>query len=285
VKKKASQGAPGPVNANGRLLEAWPEALYEAQRALYYGDGLFESLRVFEGRAPLWERHWERMVEGMHRIGLVAPPHWTADYFDHELRRTAPANARVRWMVWRASGGLYLPLADQAQYLIAAAPAEGVPFPDTPGGLALCTAETVRLPVDGFSNLKTFNAARYVQAAREAAARGCHDALLLNAYGRVCETSNSNVFWVKAGVVHTPPATDGCVTGIVRSLLLRGSVPGLPEVVESSATPEALHGADAVLAGNAVQGLRAVVRLDATAFPEGPAAAWNAVLRRALFGV
>ena len=44
-----------------------------ANRGLQYGDGLFETLRVYRGEVPLWPRHLARLREGAARLGIAVP--------------------------------------------------------------------------------------------------------------------------------------------------------------------------------------------------------------------
>ncbi|MEO6758130.1 MAG: aminotransferase class IV, partial [Saprospiraceae bacterium] len=72
------------INLNGQQLENLSEHLALLQRGLYYGDSLFESIRVFGGRMPLWEQHWMRLTGGLQAMGYKVPAHWTGQYFKEQ---------------------------------------------------------------------------------------------------------------------------------------------------------------------------------------------------------
>lgn len=248
---------PIPVNLNGHLLPQLPDALESAQRALFYADALFETMRVFDGEIPLLARHWARLFSGLTALGFSTPHHWDADFFRQEIQSVAPGNARVRLTVWRSPGGRYAPADDTPQFLITAEPLDKNRQELEPGlesGLSI----SVRLPVDTFSNLKTLNAARYVAAAREARSNGWDDALLLNAYGRVCEATSSNVFWWEGDQLCTVPLSEGCVAGVFRAALLDMARSEGIHFVEKKALPEALYAADEIFLTNAVRGIQPV---------------------------
>lgn len=212
------------VNLNGFIFNDLPPELEQAQRALYYGDGLFETLRAeANGSLPHLRQHVARLLSGLNLLEFVAPPHWSEAFFEAEIGRTLPAQSatahRVRVTVWRSPGGLYLPLHHEPQFLISVAPITHLNPSET--GLRVGFCQSVRLPVDAFSNLKTLNAPRYVAAAREARRSGWDDALLLNQFDRVCEATSSNFFWQTAdGHLYTPPLTEGCVAGTTRERVL-----------------------------------------------------------------
>ena len=243
------------MNLNGRLFEYFPEFLDQAQRALFYGDALFETLRVFDGRLPWLGRHWARLTAGLQSLGYELPDPWSADFFEAEIRKVAPLNARVRLTVWRSPGGLYAPEDNHPQFLITsrALAADRFEWIDPGISLGLCTS--VRLPVDDFSNFKTLNAPRYVAAARMAQNNGWDDALLLNAHERICEATSSNVFWWEGPQLCTVPLSEGCVAGIARSVLLEyGPASGFV-VQEKPATFAALRQADEIFLTNAIRGV------------------------------
>lgn len=262
-------------NLNGQLIKELPGGLALAERGLYYADALFETIRVFGGRIPLMERHWARLSKGLLLMRYDVPADWSGDFFKKEILRIAPQNARVRLSVWRAPGGLYLPENNTPQFLITAAALESDMFEWHSEGIRTGLCESVRLPVDLFSGLKTLNAARYVAAAQEAGERGWDDTILLNAYDRVCEATGSNVFWFENDTLCTPPLADGCVTGVMRDLLLTLTKAAGYTVIEKSSTFAGLLTAEEVFLSNAVRGVRYVREIEGRVF--------DCVKTRALF--
>ncbi len=244
------------VNLNGTLLDTLPEPLHFAQRGLWYGDGLFETIRVFGGQIPLLPQHWARLSAGLRVMRYAVPADWSAEFFQTEILRTVPANARVRLTVWRSPGGLYAPTDDTPQFLLTASALDSSQFEWPEQGVFIGLCDSVRLPVDSLAGLKAPNAPRYVAAAIEARERGWDDAVLLNGFDRVCETTSSNIAWITDGTVVTPPLSDGPVTGVLRGLLpLLTARAGLC-YVEKTARFDDLLNADEVLLTNAVRGIR-----------------------------
>lgn len=238
-----------------KLYKEWPEWLWTVQRALYYGDALFETMRAYDGRVALWPYHWARLERGLVALGFSVPAEWTTDFWQAQLHRVAPmGHARVRLTVWRAPGGLYKPQDNSPHYLLAAQPLPtGWSLPEN--GLRVGVCKTVQLPMDTLSGQKALNAPRYVAAARDAHAQGWDDALLLNAKGRLCEATSSNLFWWEGDTLFTPPLSEGCVAGVMRQFLLDT----YPSIVEAVATQECLQAAHAIALTNAVRGIVPVV--------------------------
>jgi branched-chain amino acid aminotransferase len=229
---------------------------------LFYGDALFETIRVFNGRIPLMQHHWERLAEGLKALGFVLPSDWSGLFFTNEILRAASSNARVRLTVWRSPGGLWVPENHEPRFLITSAALESAQYEWLDAGLVVGLCKTVRLPVDSFSSFKTLSGPRYVAAAQEAHSQGWDDGILFNAYDRISEATTSNVFWFEGDALCTTPLSDGCVTGTLRKLLLQlRSGMGLP-VREKPATFATLTEADELFLTNAVRGVRWVRKFE-----------------------
>jgi len=244
-----------PVNFNAQISENLPEALTQTQRAFLFGDTLFETLRVFDRKIPLLGRHWARLSTGLSALGFDIPEEWGVPFFQKEISKICPPDARVRLNVWRSPGGLYMPQDDTPQFLITAQPLASNSFEWQEPGITLGVSDDVRLPVDTFSNFKTLNAARYVAASLEAKKRAWNDALLLNARDRICEATSSNVFWWENDLLCTVPLSEGCVAGVQRALLLEAAAAAGFAVQEKPVTFAALQSADEIFLTNAIRGL------------------------------
>jgi len=244
------------INFNGDLLQAMPDSMSELIRATQYGDALFETIRMFDGTIPFLEKHIARLKKGLTALSMNFPGHWDTSWFENEIKRIVSGNVRIRLMVYRKPGGLYFPENNDTGFIITASPLSGSWFewPEQPIMAGIC--EKVKLPVDDFSNFKTLNASRYVQAAIEARAKGWQDGILLNQFGRICEATSSNIFWWdENGVLHSPPLSEGCVAGIMREHIFETASKNSIIVKETVAAPEILEHAAEVFFTNAIRGI------------------------------
>ena len=103
---------------------------------------------------------------------------------------------------------------------------------------------------------------RYVMAAKEARAKGMDDALLLNAHGRICEATGSNVIWIKENMVFVPKANDGQIKGTLQQLLCGLIQEEGWSLQEKPAHLEDMIEADELLLTNAIRGIRWVRKLE-----------------------
>lgn len=228
-------------------------------RAAKYGDGAFETMRLVQGRIPLWSWHYERLRGTCHFLGLEWPTEWTQDGLHSTLTNhtTDAPDARIRLTVWRAGAGAYKPASDTLDYHISVVPLPQR-LPHThPKVLSVVYCDSIRVTPDALSPLKTLNGLPYVLAAREYTARGADEGLLLNTQGRVAEATAANLFWVEDGSIYTPPLSEGALDGVMRRWLLE-YIP----VTEAVISPDALSRAEEVWLTNSVHGIRSVSRLE-----------------------
>ena len=90
------------------------------ERAIKYGDAIFETIRVSDGQIPLLEGHFARLKKSMVLLGYEVPDTWDIGFFKTAILSDSPHNARVRFTVARSAGGLYLPTNHAPQYTVQA---------------------------------------------------------------------------------------------------------------------------------------------------------------------
>ncbi len=247
---------------NGALRPADRAAIDPGDRGFTLGDGLFETMRVADGRPTHLGRHLLRLRAGAALLRIAVP--WDDDALEAGLLATIDSEAvrdgSARLTVSRGPaprGVLPLP-PDRPTGLITAAPAApAAPGAPTSGPVRaiLCTT-TRRNEFSPLSRIKSLNYLDGVLARMEAERAGAGDALLFNTRGLLAEASAANLFVLQGGRLSTPPVADGALPGIRRALLIEGCA-----AVELSLLPDALFGADAVFLSSSL-GLRAVATLD-----------------------
>lgn len=256
----------GYINYNGKLYREDTAIVGADDRGLRYGDGLFETMKVEEGRIIFKDAHFERLWQGMGVLEMLVPSYLTREMLAGEIellcrKNNCTAAARVRLSIIRGKGGLYDSLDEAPYYIIQAWPLPtGVgTWNDT--GLVAGIYPEVRKSCDLLSNLKHNNYLLYVMGALHAKKQGWNDAIILNTQERVCDSTIANVFIIKNGVVYTPALAEGCVAGVMRKMLLQ-ALPGFGfEWKEQAITTEELQSADEIFFTNSMFNIRSVQRL------------------------
>ncbi|MBE0489056.1 MAG: aminodeoxychorismate lyase [Halomonas sp.] len=232
-------------------VEGWPLD----DRGAAYGDGLFETVLLRDGRPLLWEEHLSRLVRGCHALGIPMPA-------EHEL--AAPlAEAGIglfvfKLMLTRGSGGRgYRPPAfpeTRLRWQLAAfAPTET----HWQQGVRVRHCR-LRLGIQpALAGLKHLNRLENVLARAEWDDDKVAEGLLCDSDGRLVEATAMNLFWQREGRLETPRLERCGVAGTLREALRERLA-----ITEVDVGPEVLDQAEAVWLGNSVQGVWPVVRLD-----------------------
>lgn len=242
------------ICANGVFADAALPVIDAANKSYRYGDGFFETIRVYHAHIPLWDFHRERILRSVSSLGYSFAESVTIEALYDQLlelcaRNQCAAQARVRLSFSNGNGGLFDP--SPMHYLI-----EAHPFttPVSDEDVSLGIYNELQKDAHLFSALKLSNSFIYSRAAQFCHRQGWNDCVIQNKEGAVIETAISNLFWIKNENVFTPPVSDGCVEGVFRSYLLNTE----PGITEHSCTLEALTEADELFLTNALRGIRKV---------------------------
>lgn len=246
---------PGFFMYNGQLVPEGTAILGPNNRSFRYGDGLFETIRLSNGKMPIWPLHIERLWVGLAMLKFDLPTDFIPEKLAEDIIQTcsknALPNARVRLTIFRGDGGLYDPQNHQPQYIIETAPLPTAIPPYNNNGLQIGYYEGGRKPADNFAQLKSCNFLLYAMAAIHAKEHAWDDAIVMNHFDRIADTSVANIFWTKHNEVFTNPISEGPISGVMRKQLLQQV-----SVKVKPLSMEALNGADEVFLTNAVRGIQ-----------------------------
>jgi branched-chain amino acid aminotransferase len=245
---------------NGKYFSSEEKIINADNQSYRYGDGLFETMKMIKGEILLAEYHFNRLFNGLQVLKYNIPKLFTPVSLAEQIKMLAQKNgcekaARVRLSVSRGHGGLY-DGDNKLDFIIECRPVNESVNQLNENGLIIGLFEDARKSCDLFSNLKSANYLPYVMAALYAKENKWNDCLVLNQYGRVCDATIANVFWVKDGEIFTPPLSEGCVDGVMRRHLLQITV-GTENAIQEKVCPVAeLENADEIFLTNAVYGIR-----------------------------
>ena len=262
------------VFLNGQFVPEDRAVVSVFDRSFLYGDGLFETVFVCRGRPFRWTQHLERLHHGAEFLGLQLP--LTEAALGKAARELIALNALpdglLRVTLSRGVGlrGYSPRGADRPTLVMSLHPLPGVK--EAARGWRLVTSAR-RLPAgEALAQYKTANKLAQILARAEADAVGADEALLLNTDGLVIEGASSNLFWIQAGTVCTPPITSGVLAGITRGVVLElGRELALP-VQETTVTQVELRRAEGVFLTLSSSGVVAAAELDGVPLAQSPLA-------------
>jgi branched-chain amino acid aminotransferase len=220
---------------NGKFVAESAATVSIFDRGFLYGDGIFETIRIYRGQPFRPLEHFDRLFDGLKTLDIESP------FSPAELR--AVCRALIRWnnvtdgvaRVYRTRDSIVVTV--QARQFAARE----------------LRAIVSSVQIDALlSRHKTANRLAYLIAQREAEREGVEEAVLLDHAGAVVEFTTGNLFVVKNGEVFTPPLSDGALPGITRHAVLALAREQRLPVYELSFKPAFLEQADEVFATNSL---------------------------------
>ena len=212
------------VYHNGNFEQFDNVSLPLNNRNFLYGDGIFESIRCMNGKPIFMQHHVERLQKGMKVLKLQSQ--WAVDEQTLSQKITAlnqlnnhNQGVRIRMVIGRNAGNTYKPDELSSSLFITSSPTPDNYYPALSEGLNVGLFEDIKKSVNVFSDFKTCNSLLYVMASVYFSENKLDDCLLLNTSNHICEGSSSNLFWIKNKQLFTPPLADGCINGVLRTII------------------------------------------------------------------
>jgi branched-chain amino acid aminotransferase len=236
-----------------------------------YGEGVYETLRTYDGAPFLFPRHMRRLRASASMLSLAVPV--SDDEIGRRFRDTMTAaalgraghEAYIRILVTRGVGELtYDPAACAEPTVVVIVKAQVDPPADAfARGVHVALVDIVRNhPGSVNPIIKSNNLINNALAMQEAFRRGAFEGVMRNYRGELAECTTSNLFIVKNGAALTPPIDAGLLAGITREFLFEiGEELGIP-VLERVLRDEDLFGADEAFLTSTTRELVPIVQVD-----------------------
>jgi branched-chain amino acid aminotransferase len=214
------------VNVNGRISGERDATISIFDHGFLYGEGVYETLRTYNGRPFLYERHLQRLRRSAQMLVLDVP--FTDEGLAGQIRETiAAANlgraeAYIRVLLTRGIGDLtYDPKATPNPSVVIIVKPNVDPPPEAyEKGVKVCLSPYLRNhPGSVNPMIKSNNLLNNALAMQEALRRGGAEAIMRNYRGELTECTQSNFFIVKNGVALTAPVGAGLLPGITREFV------------------------------------------------------------------
>lgn len=226
---------------NQQLLPEKQAHISIDDRGFLFGDGVFETCKIFAGKIYNFAAHKNRIKSGLKALKFSAA---IADLEKNSLKLIAKnkvENGILRISISRGTGSLgYLPTYE-TEALIIIQTLEERPRPKNIS-LGISAQKT---PTQNLG--KTKNALPYILTKIEANEKKLFDLVMLSEKKFIGETSSANIFWVKNNKIFTAAKSCGILVGNVRARLLKISPLGINEV---EAKISALKNADEIFLTN-----------------------------------
>ena len=212
------------IYINGKYYSKEDACISVYDHGLLYGDGVFEGMRVYNGKIFKLQEHIDRLYQSAHTLMMSIP--LSREEMCRANNDTVAENTftdgYIRLIVTRGVGSLGLNpfICKEPQIIIIYDKIQLYPDEFYENGLKIVTVPTLRIH-DGFvpARVKSLNYLNNIMGKIEAINAGVIEALMLNDQGFVSECTGDNVFIIQDKVLHTPPVQSGILEGITRNVI------------------------------------------------------------------
>ncbi len=234
---------------NGKLFDKDDAKISVFDHGLLYGDGVFEGIRIYGGKAFRLGEHIERLYESARHIALEIPlpPERMSQAVLDTIRANAKIDGYIRLVVTRGAGtlGLDPKRCSNPQIIVIVDDIALYSAESYERGLSIVTSSIIRNHPNALNaRIKSLNYLNNILAKIEAVRAGCQEAIMLNHNGEVAECTADNLFLVKRGILRTPHLVAGILEGITRNAVIELARAAQIVVQEMALTRHDIYSAD-----------------------------------------
>jgi branched-subunit amino acid aminotransferase/4-amino-4-deoxychorismate lyase len=233
------------ASVDGAITLASEARIPATDDGLIRGDGVFEVIRVYDGRPFALEDHLTRLERSALNLRLPLDLEAVRADANRLLAQAGPGEEHELLRIIITRGGRRLLLTE--------------PLSDTPERIRL--QSITYSPTRVLDGVKSLSYAGNMLASRLARERGADEALLVTPHGRVLEAPTSSIFWVKDGDIGTPPLSEHILASITRAVVIE-----LTAAKEQPCTLEDLFDADEAFLTSTTREVQPVVAIDDHSF-------------------
>jgi branched-subunit amino acid aminotransferase/4-amino-4-deoxychorismate lyase len=250
---------------NDRIVDA-PEARVAPTLAgLLYGWGVFTTLRIYDGRAFEFERHWDRLLRHAEKARVAVPmeSEQARQAIEDLIKANSTRHGRARVTVLKGEAGSWRGVTRRATEVLIFTSSDE---PRPKKKIAITISPYRLLSTSQLAGIKQTSMLENLFALEEARGRGFADSVMLNERGEVVATTAANLFWVQGDEVFTPSLATGCVAGVTRRIVQEIAARWQLHLVEGSFTIQRLHDAREVFLTSSALEIAIVSSFDKTEY-------------------
>jgi branched-chain amino acid aminotransferase len=281
------------IYLNGKFVVPADAKIETNDRGFLLSDGLFETMRSYEGKVFQLKEHFQRLKNGAEFLEI--PITFSLSELEGivaellQKNGLADKDASLRLTITRGAGprGLLPPKEPKPTILLAAFLLQAHVAPPVKTHITTI-GRNERSPL---ANIQSLSYLDNILARREAVKNDAEEGILLNSKGNVAEASAANIFMVsQEGVVMTPKLEDGALPGITRQVVIDLCKQLNFPIQEITISPEILLGAKEVFLTNSLTEIQPVISVNRQVFvlkagsiTEQLQTAYNGVVKKTLF--
>lgn len=246
---------------NGSLVAPDAAVLRADDHGITVGDGIFETMKVANGRPFALTRHLRRLAASASGLGIEIDHDVVRRAVDEVLAATVD-RARLRVTITGGPG----PFGTDRGAVTPTVIVSTSPLADWPATADVAVVPWTRNERAATAGMKTTSYADNVIALRYAHEHDAGEAIFANSVGELCEGTGSNVFVAIGDELYTPPLSSGCLAGITRELVLEW----FDGVTERSLPVTALAESEEAFLTSSTRDVQPINLVDGYALPAAP---------------
>jgi branched-chain amino acid aminotransferase len=262
------------IYLNNKIVPSSEARVSVFDHGFLYGDGIYETMRVYDGVVFMMEEHLERLYRSASFIGLDIPkkiPDIKIAIYE-TLQSNKLTEAYLRVTVSRGQGplGLDPDLCKEPTFVVMANEFKNYPKSYYEEGIKLISASVRRNLKEALNpQIKSLNFLNNILAKIEAKQKDAYEAIMLNASGHLTEGTISNIFFVMDGILCTPSVECGILDGITRAIVIDLAIKNGVEVKEGLFKLKDLYSASEVFITNTTMEVMPISSVDDVNFKVG----------------
>ncbi len=262
------------VYLNNSIVKATDAKISVFDHGFLYGDGIFETMRAYDGVIFMFDEHLKRLWRSASLIGLDIQRNISDIKIGvyETLGANSLVNAYVRLSISRGYGpvGIDPDLCKENTFVIITNEFKSYPHSYYNEGINIIVSSVRRNPVEALNpQIKSFNFLNNILAKIEAKKMEVQEALMLNMQGFISECTISNIFFLKDDILCTPSINCGILDGITREVVIDIAIRNGLRVREGEFSVEDLFSAMEVFVTNTSMELMPVRKVDNKNFSVG----------------
>ncbi|UCS91899.1 aminotransferase class IV [Echinicola marina] len=238
-----------------------------ANRASFFGDGIFETMIFSNGKIRFAHAHEERLNIGLEKLKIYPKGLSSLKQLEGFLIKEYGKDCmlRIRWNVFRSGLGKYTPQQSATgEIIMIQAHSPGFSVKDQ-----AYISTSIKISSSPWANCKTLNALPYVMANIERVEKHMDEVILLDDQNHISEAGAANIFWVKDGEFHTPSLNCNCIAGVGRKMIIETIKKAGKKLNIGEYNEESLLSAEQVFTSN-VTGIAYIKKIKETDFDIKP---------------
>lgn len=248
------------INYNGKLFLETKNIFSVNNRAFKYGDAIFETIRIIDGKLLFLDDHFIRLKNGMNFLQFknceISFESIATQMAALLTKNKITKGGRLRITLFRDAEGFYTPINEKCGYVIEVKAIETNQYVINNEGLTIDLYTLHHRSTSKLSNIKTTNDIPQILAGLYSKEHNLDDCIILNKHNRIAETTNSNIFLYKKNNIYTPSLDEGCMDGVMRKQLLKIAAQQKINIFEGMINANLLLQTDEIFLTNVVRGVQ-----------------------------